>query len=53
LSLIGDHQCELWHNKSTTDHTFCICQILAKKMRTPWSSAPVIYRLQESSWSSL
>ena len=29
--IIGDQQCGSWHNRSTTDHTFCICQILQKK----------------------
>jgi hypothetical protein len=29
--IIGDHQCEFWHNRSTTDQIFCICQILEKK----------------------
>ena len=29
--IIGDHKCEFWHNRSTTDHIFCICQILEKK----------------------
>jgi len=26
--IIGDHQCELQCNRSTTDHIFCIHQIL-------------------------
>jgi hypothetical protein len=29
--IIGDHQCEFRHNRSTTDHIFCIRQILEKK----------------------
>ena len=29
--VIGDHQCGFRHNRSTTDHIFCICQILEKK----------------------
>ena len=29
--VIGDHQCGFRHNKSTTDHIFCIRQILEKK----------------------
>ena len=28
---IGDHQCGFRRNRSTTDHIFCICQILEKK----------------------
>jgi hypothetical protein len=26
--ITGDHQCQLWSNRSTTDHVFCIRQIL-------------------------
>jgi hypothetical protein len=29
--VIGDHQCGFWRNRSTTDHLFCIRQILEKK----------------------
>jgi hypothetical protein len=29
--IIGDHQCGFRHNRSTTDHMFCIRQILEKK----------------------
>jgi len=29
----GDHQCGFWCNTSTTDHLFCICQILEKKWK--------------------
>jgi hypothetical protein len=29
--IIGDHQCGFKHNRSTTDHIFCIRQILEKK----------------------
>jgi hypothetical protein len=29
--VIGDHQCGFRHNKPTTDHIFCIRQILEKK----------------------
>jgi len=29
--VIGDHQCGFRRNKSTTDHIFCIRQILEKK----------------------
>ena len=28
--IIGNHQCGLRRNKSTTDHTFCIRQIVEK-----------------------
>jgi len=31
--IIGDHQCEFWCNRSTTDQIFCICQILEKKWK--------------------
>jgi hypothetical protein len=30
--IIGDYQCGFQHNESTTDHMFCICQILEKKI---------------------
>ena len=29
--IIGDHRCGFRHNRSTTDHVFCIRQILEKK----------------------
>jgi len=29
--IIGDHQCGFHHNRSTTDHIFCIRQILEEK----------------------
>jgi len=29
--IIGDHQCGFQRSRSTTDHTFCIHQILEKK----------------------
>jgi hypothetical protein len=29
--IIGDHQCGFRRNRSTTDHIFCICQILEKQ----------------------
>jgi len=28
---MGDHQCGFQHNRSATDHIFCILQILEKK----------------------
>jgi len=31
VEIIGDYQCGFRHNRSTTDHMFCICQILEKK----------------------
>ena len=31
-----------------TDHIFCICQILEKKMGIQQSNASALYRLQES-----
>jgi len=30
--IIGDHQCGFRHNRSTTDHLFCVCQILEKNL---------------------
>jgi len=30
--ITGDHQCGFWRNRPTTDHIFCICQTLEKKM---------------------
>jgi len=30
--IVGDHQCGFQHNRSTTDHIFCIPQILEKKL---------------------
>jgi hypothetical protein len=29
--IVGDHQCEFWCNRSTTDQIFCIRQILERK----------------------
>jgi hypothetical protein len=46
--IIGDHQCGFRRNRSTTDHVFCIRQILEKKMRIQRSSASNIFRLQKS-----
>jgi len=31
--ITGDHQCGFQSNMSTTDHIFCICQILEKKWK--------------------
>ena len=32
--IMGHYQCGFLHNRSTTDHVFCIRQILEKKMGT-------------------
>ena len=45
---IGDHQCGFRHNRLTTDHIFCVHQILEKKMGTKRSSESSLHRLQES-----
>ena len=37
----GDHQCGFRRNKSTTDHIFCICQILEKK----WEHNEAVHQL--------
>ena len=37
----GDHQCEFRRNRSTTDHIFCIRQILEKK----WEYNEAVHRL--------
>jgi hypothetical protein len=29
--IIEEHQCGFRHNRSTTDHIFCICQVRKKK----------------------
>jgi hypothetical protein len=39
--IIGDQQCGFQHNKSTTDHTYCICQILEKK----WEHSGAVHQL--------
>jgi hypothetical protein len=39
--IIGDHQCEVRHNRSTTDHIFCIHQILEKK----WEYNETVHQL--------
>ena len=38
--VIGDHQCEFRRNRSTTDHIFCIRQILVKK----WEYNEVVHQ---------
>ena len=37
--IIGDHQCEFRHNRSTTDHIVCIHQILEKKKKKDYNTA--------------
>jgi hypothetical protein len=39
--IIGDHQRGFQHNRSTTDHTFNICQILEKK----WEYNEAVHQL--------
>jgi hypothetical protein len=39
--IIEDHQCGFRHNKSTTDHIFCIRQILEKK----WEHNEAVHQL--------
>ena len=46
--IIRDHQCGCRRKRSTTQHIFCIRQILEKKYGIHQSSASALYRLQES-----
>ena len=39
--IIGDHQCGFRHSRSTTDHRFCIRQILEKK----WEYSEAVHQL--------
>ena len=39
--IFGDHQCGIHHNRSTTDHIFCILQILEKK----WEYNEAVHQL--------
>jgi len=39
--IIGDYQCGFQCNRSTTDHIFCICQILEKK----WEYNEAVHQL--------
>jgi hypothetical protein len=39
--IIGDHQCGFRRNRLTTDHIFCICQILEKK----WEYNEAVHQL--------
>jgi hypothetical protein len=48
---IGNHQCGFWHNRSTTDQIFCMCQIMEKKWEYSETTS-VIHRFQESMWFS-
>jgi len=36
--IIQDHQCGFWCNRWSTDHIFCIHQILEKKCKYKWDS---------------
>jgi len=45
--IMGDHQCGFRRNMSSTDHIFCIRQIIEKKWEK-MSIASALYRLQES-----
>jgi hypothetical protein len=37
----GDHHCEIWHNRSATEHIFCLYQIL----ETKWEFNEVVHQL--------
>jgi len=39
--ILGDHQCGFLHNRSTTDHIFCICHLLEKK----WEYNEAVHQL--------
>jgi hypothetical protein len=39
--IMGDHQCGVRCNRSTTDHIFCICQILEEK----WEHNEAVHQL--------
>jgi hypothetical protein len=39
--IIGNHQCEYQYNRSTTEHIYCICQILVKK----WEYNETVHQL--------
>ena len=39
--IIGDHQCGFRHDRSTTDHMCCICQIHEKK----WEYNETVHQL--------
>jgi hypothetical protein len=45
--IIGDHECGFQHNRLTTDHIFCICQVLKKK-GLQRSSSSALCRPQEN-----
>jgi len=46
--ITGDYQCGIRCKKSTTDHTFCIPQILEKKNENTVRQSISYYRFQES-----
>jgi hypothetical protein len=46
--VIWDHECGFRRNRSTTDYSFCILQILENKMGVQWDSTSAVHRLQES-----
>ena len=39
--MFGDHRCGFWHNRSTTDHIFCIHQTLKKN----WKHTEAVHQL--------
>jgi hypothetical protein len=39
--IIEEHQCGFRHNRSTTDHIFCICQLLQKN----WEYKEAVHQL--------
>jgi hypothetical protein len=46
--IIGDHQCGFQRNRSTTDHIFCIRQMLKKSWKYNEAVQQLFIRLQES-----
>jgi hypothetical protein len=41
--IMGDHQCGFRHNRSATDHIFCICHMLY--LRKKWEYNEAVYHL--------
>ena len=41
VEITGDHQSRFQCKKSTTDHIFCICQVLEKK----WEYSEAVHKL--------
>ena len=39
--IVGNNQCGLYHDRSSTDHIFCICKILEKK----WGYIEAVHQL--------